>query len=248
MARTAKIARETKETNVSVEVNLDGTGVSDIATGIGFFDHMLEQLSKHSLIDITIKADGDLHIDGHHTAEDVGITLGQAVKEAVGDKTGIRRYGHFDLVMDEARASVALDFSNRPFLVWDVNFTVDRLGEMDTELFQEFFQAIAGAAGLSISSNRWPTRPAQRAVSTTPRIMPEGTPASARAAAIAALILVTSSRPSSSLRVFSSRCIAAMNLPSTPVLSVTDNNRSTRGSLSRCMGWPNPGRGRLIAR
>ncbi len=148
--RTANISRKTQETAIEVSVNLDGTGKSDIATGIGFFDHMLEQLSKHSLIDITIKADGDLHIDGHHTAEDTGITLGQALKEAIGDKTGIRRYGHFDLVMDEARASAALDFSNRPFLVWDVNFTVDRLGQMDTELFQEFFQALAGSAGLTL--------------------------------------------------------------------------------------------------
>ncbi len=149
-AREAKITRKTNETAIEVAVNLDGSGKADIKTGIGFFDHMLEQLAKHSLIDVEIKADGDLHIDGHHTAEDVGITLGQALKEAIGDKRGIRRYGHFDLVMDEARASVALDFSNRPFLVWDVRFSVDRLGEMDTELFQEFFQALAGAAGLTL--------------------------------------------------------------------------------------------------
>lgn len=148
--RSAKISRKTNETAIEVSVDLDGQGKSSISTGIGFFDHMLEQLSKHALIDLTIKADGDLHIDAHHTAEDTGITLGQALKEAIGDKKGIRRYGHFDLVMDEARASVALDFSNRPFLVWDVNFTVDRLGQMDTELFQEFFQALAGAAGLTL--------------------------------------------------------------------------------------------------
>ncbi len=148
--RTAQISRKTNETSIEVSVDLDGQGKSNIDTGIGFFDHMLEQLSKHALIDLTIKADGDLHIDAHHTAEDTGITLGQALKEAIGDKKGIRRYGHFDLVMDEARASVALDFSNRPFLVWDVNFTVDRLGQMDTELFQEFFQALAGAAGLTL--------------------------------------------------------------------------------------------------
>lgn len=148
--RSAKISRKTNETAIEVSVDLDGQGKSSISTGIGFFDHMLEQLAKHALIDLTIKADGDLHIDAHHTAEDTGITLGQALKEAIGDKKGIRRYGHFDLVMDEARASVALDFSNRPFLVWDVNFTVDRLGEMDTELFQEFFQALAGAAGLTL--------------------------------------------------------------------------------------------------
>ncbi len=148
--RSAEISRKTNETSITVSVNLDGTGKADINTGIGFFDHMLEQLAKHALIDLSIKADGDLHIDGHHTAEDTGITLGQALKQAVGDKKGIRRYGHFDLVMDEARSSVALDFSNRPFLVWDVNFTVDRLGQMDTELFQEFFQALAGAAGLTL--------------------------------------------------------------------------------------------------
>lgn len=147
--RKSTITRKTKETEVSISINLDGTGQYDIATGIGFFDHMLEQLAKHSLIDITIKAKGDLHIDGHHTAEDVGITLGQAIKEAVGDKKGIRRYGHFDLVMDEARASVSLDLSNRPFLVWDVNFSVDKLGAMDTELFQEFFNALAGGAGMT---------------------------------------------------------------------------------------------------
>ena len=148
--RTSNITRKTNETSIEVSVNLDGTGTSDIHTGIGFFDHMLEQLAKHSLIDITVKADGDLHIDPHHTAEDTGITLGQALKEAIGDKKGIRRYGHFDLVMDEARASVGLDFSNRAFLVWDVKFTTERLGEMDTEVFQEFFQALAGAAGLTL--------------------------------------------------------------------------------------------------
>lgn len=148
--RLGSVSRKTKETSVSVTVNLDGQGRYDVATGIGFFDHMLEQLSKHALIDVTIKAEGDLHIDGHHTAEDVGITLGQAIKEAVGDKKGIRRYGHFDLVMDEARASVSLDLSNRPYLVWDVDFTVDKLGEMDTELFQEFFNALAHAAGVTL--------------------------------------------------------------------------------------------------
>lgn len=148
--RQASIERKTKETAVSVSVNLDGTGRSDIQTGIGFFDHMLDQLSRHSLIDITIRCDGDLHIDAHHSVEDTGITLGQAIKQAVGDKTGIRRYGHFDLVMDEARSSVALDLSNRPYLVWGVKFTSDRLGEMDTELFQEFFNALAQAAGITL--------------------------------------------------------------------------------------------------
>jgi len=150
MSRKAVINRKTKETGVSVEINLDGTGLYDISTGIGFFDHMLEQLSKHALIDLTIKAEGDLHIDGHHTAEDVGITLGQAIKQAVGDKKGIRRYGHFDLVMDEARVNCALDLSNRPFLQWDVDFTVDKLGDMDTELFQEFFHALSGNAGITL--------------------------------------------------------------------------------------------------
>ena len=148
--RLGTVTRKTKETSVSATVNLNGQGRYDVSTGIGFFDHMLEQLAKHSLIDVTIKAEGDLHIDGHHTAEDVGITLGQAIKEAVGDKKGIRRYGHFDLVMDEARSSVSLDLSNRPYLVWDVDFTVDKLGEMDTELFQEFFNALAQAAGLTL--------------------------------------------------------------------------------------------------
>ncbi len=148
--RTSKISRKTNETAIELSVNLDGSGKSDITTGIGFFDHMLEQLAKHSLIDMVIKADGDLHIDGHHTVEDIGITLGQAIKQAVGDKTGIRRYGHFDLVMDEARSSVALDLSNRPYLVWDAEFSSKRLGEMDTELFQEFFQAFAGAGGITL--------------------------------------------------------------------------------------------------
>ena len=148
--RIAAVNRKTKETSVSVSINLDGTGKADINTGIGFFDHMLEQLAKHSLIDMTIKCDGDLHIDGHHSAEDTGITLGQALKEAVGDKMGIRRYGHFDLVMDEARSQVALDLSNRPYLVWDAGFTVPRLGEMDTELFQEFFNAFAQAGGITL--------------------------------------------------------------------------------------------------
>ncbi len=148
--RTATITRKTNETAIETTINLDGSGKADIKTGIGFFDHMLEQLAKHSLIDITIKAEGDLHIDAHHTVEDTGIALGQALKQALGDKTGIRRYGHFDLVMDEARSTVALDFSNRPFLVWNVNFTSNRLGEMDTELFQEFFQALASAGGVTL--------------------------------------------------------------------------------------------------
>ena len=148
--RIAQIKRETKETNISVDINIDGTGVSDINTGIGFFDHMLQQLSKHALLDLTIKAKGDLHIDGHHTVEDTGITLGKAIKEAIGDKKGIRRYGSFDLVMDEARSNVAMDLSNRPYLIWNVRFSVPKLGDMDTELFQEFFNALAHSAGITL--------------------------------------------------------------------------------------------------
>ncbi|MFP4313832.1 MAG: imidazoleglycerol-phosphate dehydratase HisB [Alphaproteobacteria bacterium] len=150
LSRSSEIVRKTKETDITVSINLDGSGQADMNTGIGFFDHMLEQLAKHALIDIALTCKGDLHIDGHHSAEDTGIALGQALKEAIGDKKGIRRYGHFDLVMDEARSSVALDFSGRPFLVWDAHFSVERLGEMDTELFQEFFQALAGSAGLTL--------------------------------------------------------------------------------------------------
>lgn len=147
--RTGTVSRKTKETDIAVSVNLDGEGKADIATGIGFFDHMLEQLSKHSLIDIAIKAKGDLHIDGHHTVEDTGIALGQALKEAIGDKRGIRRYGHAYVPMDEALSRVALDFSGRAHLVWNAAFTAERLGTMDTELLREFFQALSGAAGLT---------------------------------------------------------------------------------------------------
>jgi imidazoleglycerol-phosphate dehydratase len=133
--RTAEIARKTNETEITVSVNLDGTGKHDMATGIGFLDHMLDQLSKHSLIDMTVRAKGDLHIDFHHTAEDVGIALGEAVKKALGDKRGIRRYASSDLPMDGTLTRVALDVSGRPFLVWKVEFTRDKVGEMDTELF-----------------------------------------------------------------------------------------------------------------
>lgn len=154
--RSAIIERETKETKISVSVNLDGTGQADIKTGVGFFDHMLEQLAKHSLIDMTIKCDGDLHIDAHHTVEDTGIALGQAIKQALGDKMGIYRYGHFDLVMDECRSSVALDFSGRAFLIWDVLFTIERIGEdMETELFQEFFQALSQNAGITLHMSNY---------------------------------------------------------------------------------------------
>jgi imidazoleglycerol-phosphate dehydratase len=150
LRRSANVKRKTKETSVSVAVNLDGSGICKINTGIGFFDHMLEQLGKHALIDLDIAVSGDLHIDGHHTVEDTGLALGKALKDALGDKIGIRRYGHFDLVMDEARSAVALDFSNRPYLVWKADFTVDRLGEMDTELFQEFFNAVAQSGGITL--------------------------------------------------------------------------------------------------
>lgn len=148
--RIGTITRKTKETDISVSVNLDGTGKGEIDTGIGFFDHMLEQLCKHSLIDMTIKAEGDLHIDGHHTVEDCGWALGAAIKDALGDKIGIRRYGHFDLVMDEVKSSVALDFSGRPYLIWKVTLDKPKLGDLDTETFQEFFQALSQAAGITL--------------------------------------------------------------------------------------------------
>jgi imidazoleglycerol-phosphate dehydratase len=148
--RTSTISRKTNETAIDVAINLDGTGAYDIATGIGFLDHMLDQLSKHSLIDIKMRAKGDLHIDFHHTAEDVGIALGEAVKQALGDKKGIRRYASSDLVMDGTLTRVALDISGRPFLVWKVAFTADKVGEMDTELFREWFQAFAMNAGITL--------------------------------------------------------------------------------------------------
>lgn len=149
--RTSSIDRKTKETDISVNVSLDGTGKSDCDTGIAFFDHMLDQLAKHGLFDLSIKCDGDLDIDAHHSVEDTGIALGQAIKAALGDKAGIRRYGHAYVPMDEALSRVALDLSNRPYLVWKVNFTIDRLGDhMETELFQEFFLALAQAAGITL--------------------------------------------------------------------------------------------------
>jgi imidazoleglycerol-phosphate dehydratase len=148
--RKAKIARKTNETDIVVEVDLDGTGAHDMATGIGFFDHMLDQLARHSLIDIKVAAKGDLHIDFHHTTEDVGIALGQAIKEALGDKKGIRRYASADLPMDGTLTRAAVDVSGRPFLVWRVEFTRDKVGDMDTELFREFFQAFAMNAGITL--------------------------------------------------------------------------------------------------
>jgi len=149
-ARTATVTRDTKETKITATVNLDGTGVYDVSTGIGFLDHMLEQLSRHSLIDIALRAEGDLHIDYHHTTEDTGIVLGQAISEAMGDRRGIRRYGDALIPMDETLTRVALDASNRPYLIWKVAFTRPKLGEMDTELFKEWFQAFAQQAGLTL--------------------------------------------------------------------------------------------------
>lgn len=147
--RQATISRNTKETEITATINLDGSGAYDVVTGIGFLDHMIEQLARHSLIDITLRAKGDLHIDYHHTAEDSGIVLGQAFAEALGDKKGITRYADVHLPMDEALTRVAVDVSGRPFLVWKVNFTRDKLGEMDTELFREWFQAFAQNAGIT---------------------------------------------------------------------------------------------------
>ncbi len=149
MKRQAEIERKTKETAIKASVDLDGTGAYDIKTGIGFLDHMLEQLARHSLIDIKLEAKGDLHIDFHHTTEDCGIVLGQAVAKALGDRAGITRYADIHLPMDETLTRVAVDVSGRPFLVWDVNFSAAKLGEMDTELFREWFQAFAQNSGIT---------------------------------------------------------------------------------------------------
>ena len=148
--RKAEIHRTTAETEIAVAVDLDGTGAYDNHTGVGFFDHMLDQLARHSLIDITIKADGDLHIDDHHTVEDCGIALGQAIAQALGDKRGIRRYGHFNLAMDDAQVACALDLSARPFLVWNLPFPTQKIGTFDTELVREFFQALATHGGITL--------------------------------------------------------------------------------------------------
>jgi imidazoleglycerol-phosphate dehydratase len=149
-ARRAAVKRRTKETAITASVDLDGTGAYDVATGVGFLDHMIEQLARHSLIDITLKADGDLHIDQHHTTEDSGIALGEALAKALGDKKGIARYGFAYLPMDDTLTRVALDISGRPYLVWKVAFTRSKVGEMDTELFREWFQAFAQHAGLTL--------------------------------------------------------------------------------------------------
>lgn len=148
--RQASVARNTNETRITASIDLDGTGAYEIATGIGFLDHMLEQLSRHSLIDITLKAEGDLHIDFHHTTEDSGIVLGQAVAQALGERKGIRRFGSALSPMDETLTQVSLDASNRPYLVWKVDLKRDKLGEMDNELFKEWFQAFAQHAGLTL--------------------------------------------------------------------------------------------------
>ena len=148
--RIAKVNRKTKETSIEAEINLDGKGVYNIDTGIGFLNHMLEQLSKHSLVDINLKAKGDLHIDLHHTTEDSGIVIGEAIAKALGDKKGIKRYAHAYIPMDETLSRVSLDISNRPYLVWNVKLKVEKLGEMDTELFKEWFQAFSQSAGITL--------------------------------------------------------------------------------------------------
>jgi imidazoleglycerol-phosphate dehydratase len=152
--RSATITRKTAETDISVEINLDGTGVYSNQTGVGFFDHMLDQLSRHSMIDMTVRAKGDLHIDDHHTVEDTGIALGQALAKALGDKRGIRRYGHFVLAMDDAQVSSALDLSGRPFLVWNLGFPTPKIGTFDTELVREFFQALSTHGGITLHVDR----------------------------------------------------------------------------------------------
>ncbi len=148
--RTASITRTTAETDISVDINLDGTGVYDMQTGVGFFDHMLDQLARHSLIDMTVKATGDLHIDDHHTVEDVGIAIGQALTQALGDKKGIRRYGSCLLPMDDALVRTALDLSARPFLIWNLDLPTQKIGAFDCELVREFFQALSTHGGITL--------------------------------------------------------------------------------------------------
>ena len=152
--RTATITRKTAETDISVQINLDGTGSYDNQTGVGFFDHMLDQLARHSLIDMTIRATGDLHIDDHHTVEDVGIALGQALAQALGDKRGIRRYGSCLLAMDDAQIRCALDLSARPYLIWNVDMPTAKIGTFDTELVREFFQALSTHGGITLHVDR----------------------------------------------------------------------------------------------
>lgn len=152
--RRAKITRDTAETSIEVEIDLDGTGRYDNQTGVGFFDHMLDQLSRHSLIDLTVRAKGDLHIDDHHTVEDTGIALGQALVRALGDKKGIRRYGRFHLAMDDAQVAAALDLSGRAYLVWNVPFPTEKIGTFDCELVREFFQALSTHGGITLHVDR----------------------------------------------------------------------------------------------
>ncbi|SCC95572.1 imidazoleglycerol-phosphate dehydratase [Thiomonas sp. X19] len=148
--RIAQVTRQTAETRISVELNLDGSGVSKLATGIGFFDHMLDQIARHGLVDLRVQAEGDLHIDGHHTVEDVGITIGQALAKAIGDKKGVRRYGHAYVPLDEALSRVVIDFSGRPGLEWHVPFTRAMIGEFDVDLAHEFFQGLVNHAFISM--------------------------------------------------------------------------------------------------
>lgn len=148
--RSASITRKTAETDITVMVDLDGTGSSDMATGIGFFDHMLDQLARHSLVDIKVKCDGDLHIDDHHSVEDVGIAIGQALSQAMGDKRGIQRYGQCALPMDDALVTCALDLSGRPWLGWNLTFPTQKIGTFDTELVREFFQALSTHGGITL--------------------------------------------------------------------------------------------------
>lgn len=150
MTRQAQVERNTEETRISLSLDLDGTGNVQISTGVGFFDHMLDQLSRHSLIDMTINTKGDLHIDDHHAVEDTGIALGQALRQAVGDKRGIRRYGSFHLAMDEALVRVALDLSARPVLCWNLPFPTEKIGNFDTQLVREFFQAFSTHGGITM--------------------------------------------------------------------------------------------------
>src|SRR5690606_1204988 len=153
IARSAEVTRATRETEISVSVHVDGTGKSDIATGVGFFDHMLDQLCRHSLIDMTVRAKGDLHIDDHHTVEDTGIALGQALARALGERRGIMRYASVELAMDETLTAAAVDVSGRPFLVRNVPFSSPRIGAFDTELVREFFQALAQHSGITLHVN-----------------------------------------------------------------------------------------------
>ena len=152
--RRATITRKTTETDIAATVDLDGTGLCDVRTGVGFFDHMLDQLARHSLIDITLRASGDLHIDDHHTVEDCGIALGQALAQALGDKRGIRRYGACTLPMDDARVAAALDLSGRPYLVWALEMPTAKIGSFDTELVREFFQALSTHGGITLHVTR----------------------------------------------------------------------------------------------